>query len=51
MIVFEIYGYFDVKKVFFFFFIGGVIKEVGDGMKICGDINICFMGDFGVVKL
>jgi DNA replication licensing factor MCM7 len=30
--------------------IGGVTKQVGDGMRIRGDINICLMGDPGVAK-
>lgn len=30
--------------------VGGVTKEMGDGMRIRGDINICLMGDPGVAK-
>lgn len=48
--MFEIYGYEDVKKVLLFLFVGGVINLRKDGMKIRGDINVCLMGDFGVVK-
>ncbi|KAL2212572.1 MCM-domain-containing protein [Sarocladium strictum] len=46
----EIYGHVDVKKALLLLLIGGVTKEVGDGMKIRGDINICLMGDPGVAK-
>ncbi|KAK0392704.1 hypothetical protein NLU13_2199 [Sarocladium strictum] len=46
----EIYGHLDVKKALLLLLIGGVTKEVGDGMKIRGDINICLMGDPGVAK-
>lgn len=46
----EIYGHIDVKKALLLLLIGGVTKEVGDGMKIRGDINICLMGDPGVAK-
>ncbi|KAL9113697.1 MAG: hypothetical protein Q9227_002142 [Pyrenula ochraceoflavens] len=46
----EIYGHLDVKKALLLLLIGGVTKEMGDGMKIRGDINICMMGDPGVAK-
>ena len=46
----EIYGHVDVKKALLLLLIGGVTKEMGDGMKIRGDINICLMGDPGVAK-
>lgn len=46
----EIYGHIDVKKALLLLLIGGVTKEMGDGMKIRGDINICLMGDPGVAK-
>ena len=46
----EIYGHQDVKKALLLLLIGGVTKEMGDGMKIRGDINICLMGDPGVAK-
>lgn len=46
----EIYGHLDVKKALLLLLIGGVSKEIGDGMKIRGDINICLMGDPGVAK-
>ncbi|KAF4123892.1 DNA replication licensing factor MCM7 [Geosmithia morbida] len=46
----EIFGHLDVKKALLLLLIGGVNKEVKDGMKIRGDINICMMGDPGVAK-
>ncbi|KAL7275382.1 DNA replication licensing factor MCM7 [Rhizina undulata] len=46
----EIYGHLDVKKCLLLLLIGGVTKEMGDGMKIRGDINVCLMGDPGVAK-
>ncbi|PGH30831.1 minichromosome maintenance protein 7 (cell division control protein 47) [[Emmonsia] crescens] len=46
----EIYGHHDVKKALLLLLIGGVTKEIGDGMRIRGDINICLMGDPGVAK-
>ncbi|KAJ6784851.1 hypothetical protein PWT90_08704 [Aphanocladium album] len=46
----EIYGHLDVKKALLLLLIGGVTKEMGDGMKIRGDINMCMMGDPGVAK-
>ncbi|KAH7889611.1 minichromosome maintenance protein mcm7p [Phlebopus sp. FC_14] len=46
----EIYGHQDVKKALLLLLVGGVTKNMGDGMKIRGDINICLMGDPGVAK-
>ncbi|KTW32038.1 DNA replication licensing factor MCM7 [Pneumocystis jirovecii RU7] len=46
----EIYGHDDVKKALLLLLVGGVTKEMHDGMKIRGDINICLMGDPGVAK-
>ena len=46
----EIYGHLDVKKALLLLLIGGVNKDMGDGMRIRGDINICLMGDPGVAK-
>ncbi len=46
----EIYGHQDVKKALLLLLIGGVTKEIGDGMRIRGDINVCLMGDPGVAK-
>jgi DNA replication licensing factor MCM7 len=44
----EIYGHEDVKKALLLLLVGGVTKEMGDGMRIRGDINVCLMGDPGV---
>lgn len=46
----EIFGHKDVKKALLLLLVGGVTKEMGDGMKIRGDLNICLMGDPGVAK-
>ncbi|EMC91405.1 hypothetical protein BAUCODRAFT_127305 [Baudoinia panamericana UAMH 10762] len=46
----EIFGHLDVKKALLLQLIGGVFKEMGDGMRIRGDINVCLMGDPGVAK-
>lgn len=46
----EIYGHSDIKKVLLLLLCGGVTKEIGDGLKIRGDINVCLMGDPGVAK-
>jgi len=46
----EIFGHVDVKKALLLLLIGGVTKEMGDGMRIRGDINVCLMGDPGVAK-
>ena len=46
----EIFGHVDVKKALLLLLIGGVTKEMGDGLHIRGDINICLMGDPGVAK-
>jgi DNA replication licensing factor MCM7 len=46
----EIFGHQDVKKALLLLLIGSATKEMGDGMKIRGDINICLVGDPGVAK-
>ena len=46
----EIYGHDDVKKAILLQLIGGVAKNMPDGMKIRGDINIALFGDPGVAK-
>ena len=46
----EIFGHEDVKKALLLLLVGGVTREMGDGMKIRGDINVCLMGDPGVAK-
>ncbi|KAL6060964.1 Mcm2-7 hexameric complex component [Balamuthia mandrillaris] len=46
----EIYGHEDVKKALLLLMVGGVTRNMPDGMKIRGDINVCLMGDPGVAK-
>ncbi|RMD43916.1 hypothetical protein DV735_g1159, partial [Chaetothyriales sp. CBS 134920] len=46
----EIYGHVDVKKALLLLLIGAPTKEMQDGMRIRGDINILLMGDPGVAK-
>ena len=40
----------DVKKAILLLMVGGLTREMEDGMKIRGDINVCLMGDPGVAK-
>ena len=40
----------EVKKALLLLMIGGVTKEMVDGMKIRGNINVLLMGDPGVAK-
>jgi DNA replication licensing factor MCM7 len=46
----EIYGHLDIKKSLLLSMVGGVTKEMKDGMKIRGNINTLLMGDPGVAK-
>jgi hypothetical protein len=46
----EIFGHDDVKKALLLLLVGGATRQMEDGMKIRGDINICLMGDPGVAK-
>ena len=46
----EIFGHDDVKKALLLQLVGGVTKQMSDGMKIRGDINVLLMGDPGVAK-
>jgi DNA replication licensing factor MCM7 len=46
----EIFGHEDVKKALLLLLVGGGLREMEDGMKIRGDINVCLMGDPGVAK-
>jgi len=39
----EIYGMEDVKKALLLLMIGGVTKEMSDGMKIRGSLNVLLM--------
>jgi DNA replication licensing factor MCM7 len=46
----EIYGHADVKRALLLLMVGGLTRELPDGMRIRGDINVCLMGDPGVAK-
>ena len=46
----EIFGHEDIKRALLLQLVGGVFRQMSDGMKIRGDINICLMGDPGVAK-
>lgn len=46
----EIFGHEDVKKALLLQLVGGVTRNMPDGLRIRGDINICLMGDPGVAK-
>ncbi|BDA48060.1 DNA replication licensing factor MCM7 [Coccomyxa sp. Obi] len=46
----EIFGHEDVKKALLLCMVGGVTRQLPDGMKIRGDIHVCLMGDPGVAK-
>ena len=41
----EIFGHEDVKKALLLLMVGGVTKQLPDGMKLRGDIHLCLMGD------
>eukprot|EP00938_MAST-03A_sp_MAST-3A-sp1_P003820 g3820.t1 len=46
----EIYGMIDVKKALLLQLVGGCTRQLPDGMRIRGDINICLVGDPGMAK-
>lgn len=46
----EIFAMEEVKKALLLVMVGGVTKEMTDGMKIRGTINVLLMGDPGVAK-
>jgi len=46
----EIFGHVDIKRALLLVLVGGVTKEMADGMRIRGDLNVCLMGDPGVAK-
>ena len=46
----EIFGHEDVKKSLLLQLVGGVDRNLGDGMRIRGDMHVCLMGDPGVAK-
>ena len=39
----EIYGHLDVKKALLLQLVGGVSRNMKDGLSIRGDINVCLM--------
>ncbi|KAK9798943.1 hypothetical protein WJX73_006235 [Symbiochloris irregularis] len=46
----EIFGHEDVKKALLLLMVGGVTRQLPDGMKLRGDCHMCLMGDPGVAK-
>jgi DNA replication licensing factor MCM7 len=46
----EIFGMEDIKQALLLLMIGGVTKDMKDGMKIRGHLNCLLMGDPGVAK-
>eukprot|EP01156_Anaeramoeba_ignava_P018184 Anaeramoba_ignava/a91041_71.p1 GENE.a91041_71~~a91041_71.p1 ORF type:complete len:1261 (+),score=417.83 a91041_71:249-3785(+) len=46
----EIYGHLDIKKAMLLLLVAGQTKEMSDGMKIRGNINVLLVGDPGVAK-
>lgn len=46
----EIFAHDEVKRALLLLMVGGVTKEMADGMKIRGNINVLLMGDPGVAK-
>lgn len=46
----EIFGMEEVKKSLLLLMVGGNTKEMVDGMKIRGNLNVLLMGDPGVAK-
>ena len=46
----EIYGHEDVKKALLLMLVGGAVRQLPDGMRIRGDVNVLLMGDPGVAK-
>jgi DNA replication licensing factor MCM7 len=46
----EIFGHEDIKRSLLLQLVGGCTRQLPDGMRIRGDINICLMGDPGVAK-
>lgn len=46
----EIFGMQEVKQALLLLMVSGISKEMSDGMKIRGSINVLLMGDPGVAK-
>lgn len=40
----EIFGHEDVKKALLLLMVGGVTRQLPDGMRLRGDIHVCLMG-------
>ncbi len=45
-----IYGHDDIKKGLLLMLMGGVHKDISEGAKLRGDINICIVGDPSTAK-
>ncbi len=41
----EIFGHEDVKKALLLLMVGGVTRQLPDGMRLRGDIHVCLMGE------
>ena len=41
----EIFGHEDVKKALLLLMVGGVTRQLSDGMRLRGDIHVCLMGE------
>ena len=46
----EIFGMTEVKQALLLLMVGGVTKQMQDGMKIRGNVNVLLMGDPGIAK-
>ncbi|MGC8849873.1 MAG: AAA family ATPase, partial [Candidatus Bathyarchaeia archaeon] len=46
----SIYGYEEVKEAILYLLFGGVSKELPDGVRIRGDLNVLLVGDPGTAK-
>eukprot|EP00300_Choanocystis_sp_HF-7_P023008 c22729_g1_i1.p1 GENE.c22729_g1_i1~~c22729_g1_i1.p1 ORF type:complete len:876 (+),score=223.62 c22729_g1_i1:52-2628(+) len=46
----HVFGHDDIKRGLLLMFVGGVHKQVDEGMHLRGDINICIVGDPSTAK-